>query len=336
MDRADLVLEGGGVKGIALVGALAALDTAGVRPHRIAGSSAGAVVGALAAAGMPTADLAGEMRRVDYTRFRDESVLDRVPVVGKLASILLERGMYEGKAIVAWLEARLGAAGATTFGDLHLSDDDPGSATRDAGRAYRFVATVSDVTLGRLGLLPWDFHTVYRTISDPGGTDRRSVAEAVRASTAIPYYFEPSTLTYETEGEAGDIQKRESLLVDGGLLSNFPVHVFDRSEGRPRWPTIGIKLSARPEPTPPTLDARPGPVRYLTGLVGAMTGFFDRQHIEDPDVVSRTIFVDTTGFGSVDFDIGREERDVLFERGRKAAEAFLATFDFDAYCRNRT
>ena len=48
--RADLVLEGGGVKGIALVGAVTALDEAGYSFPRVAGSSAGAVVAALVAA----------------------------------------------------------------------------------------------------------------------------------------------------------------------------------------------------------------------------------------------------------------------------------------------
>jgi len=41
----------------------------------------------------------------------------------------------------------------------------------------------------------------------------------------------------------------QSVLVDGGMLSNFPVDIFDRTDGKPpRWPTIGIKLSAKQKP----------------------------------------------------------------------------------------
>jgi NTE family protein len=50
--KADVVLEGGGVKGIVLVGALVALTEAGYQLNRISGTSAGAIVGSLVAAGL--------------------------------------------------------------------------------------------------------------------------------------------------------------------------------------------------------------------------------------------------------------------------------------------
>lgn len=65
---ADLVLEGGGVKGIGLVGAYTALEEAGYSFHRIAGTSAGAIVGALIAAGMSPVELKNVMREIDYGR----------------------------------------------------------------------------------------------------------------------------------------------------------------------------------------------------------------------------------------------------------------------------
>jgi NTE family protein len=69
---ADLVLEGGGVKGIGLVGAYCALKETGYRFHRIAGTSAGSIMWALAAADMPTDELIQQMRTVDYLKFEDE------------------------------------------------------------------------------------------------------------------------------------------------------------------------------------------------------------------------------------------------------------------------
>ena len=86
--NADLVLEGGGVRGIGLVGAVSALDAAGYRFPRVAGSSAGAVVGCLVAAlqsaGEPISRLEEIVRTIDYRRFRDSSLLGRVPLVGGL------------------------------------------------------------------------------------------------------------------------------------------------------------------------------------------------------------------------------------------------------------
>ena len=68
---ADLVLEGGGVKGIALVGAISVLEERGYQFRRVAGTSAGAIVGSLVAANARAAELQEIMRAVDYRGFRD-------------------------------------------------------------------------------------------------------------------------------------------------------------------------------------------------------------------------------------------------------------------------
>ena len=58
----------------------------------------------------------------------------------------------------------------------------------------------------------------------------------MRASSSIPFYFDPITIR---DGKSGE----ETTLVDGGMLSNFPVEVFDRTDGaEPRWPTLGVKI----------------------------------------------------------------------------------------------
>ena len=80
---------------------------------------------------------------------------------------------------------------------------------------------------------PWDLESYG---IDP---DKFSVARAVHASSAIPYVFEP-------------VRVGGATWVDGGLLSNFPVELFDRPDAQPRWPTFGIRLSARPGIPPPT------------------------------------------------------------------------------------
>lgn len=62
----DLVLEGGGVKGIAPVGAISVLEQRGYQFRRVAGTSAGAIVGSLVAANARAAELQEIMRAVDY------------------------------------------------------------------------------------------------------------------------------------------------------------------------------------------------------------------------------------------------------------------------------
>jgi NTE family protein len=105
-------------------------------------------------------------------------------------------------------------------------DDD----TLPEERRYKPVVTVADLTRGQLVRLPWDHRRVYGR--DP---DEQSVAHAVRASMAIPFFFRPVSLT--------SANRVMSTLVDGGLISNFPIDSLDRTDGkRPRWPTFGITV----------------------------------------------------------------------------------------------
>ncbi len=122
--RADLVLEGGGVKGIGLAGAVTALSGAGFVFPRVAGSSAGAVVACLVAAlqvaGEPVERLADVVRTVDYRRLRDRGGLGRVPLVGRALALLVHDGLYEGRYLEQFLTGALGDLGVRTFADLRI------------------------------------------------------------------------------------------------------------------------------------------------------------------------------------------------------------------------
>jgi NTE family protein len=318
---ADLVLEGGGVKGIGLVGAYSALREAGYTVNRVAGTSAGAIVGSLIAADMPASDLEKLMRDIDYGRFQDEGFLDHLGLVGKGASILFEKGIYEGDALREWLDEVLTGLGKRTFGDLRL--DDPGSSLTRAKR-FRLVVMVSDVSLGKLVRLPWDYS---KYGLDP---DAQLVADAVRASMSIPFFYEPVELT--AKASRGGTTK--SLMVDGGMLSNFPIEVFDRTDGKPpRWPTFGIKLSARPGAMRAPKFKTANTLDFAKAMLGTMTSFHDQMHIDDPAVLARTMFVDTEGVRATDFDINRPTQDRLYESGRQAATKFLERWSFAQYKR---
>jgi NTE family protein len=316
---ADLVLEGGGVKGIGLVGAYSTLTEAGYRTHRVAGTSAGAIVGALIAADMPMDLLQKTMSEVDYGNFEDRGFLDHLGIVGRGLSLLFEKGIYEGDYLRDWLDGILTELGKRTFADLRI--EDPGGSL-PPGQSYRLVVMTSDISRGRLVRLPWDYH-LYGL--DP---DKQLVADAVRASMSIPFFYEP--VRFEAEDEQG--QKTVSYMVDGGMLSNFPVDVFDRRDSRtPRWPTFGLKLSARPDTAQAQKFEIQGTLSLAKAMVGTMTNFHDQIHIDDESVLARTIFVDTMGVRATDFDLDEATQHTLFENGCEAATKFLATWDFDRY-----
>jgi len=324
---ADLVLEGGGVKGIALVGAISVLEERGFRFHKIAGTSAGSIVGALVAAGTPGERLRELMRALDYSKFQDPPLLGRLGPLGAAAQVVLSKGWCRGDYLRSWLGDTLAERDVRTFAQLRLDDPATDAAIRETpGRDYRFVAMASDVTNGRLVRLPWDYPDRFKI--DP---DQTPVTDAVRASMAIPYFFTPARSPDHVTG-------RTAWMVDGGLLSNFPVDVFDRTDGKePRWPTFGIKLSARPGDTKFT-DVR-GVITLGKAMLTTMTGFYDRMHIDRPDVVARTIFVDTSGVKATDFGLSRDTADRLYESGRAAATRFLdgdakhPKWDFEEYKR---
>jgi NTE family protein len=326
---ADLVLEGGGVKGIGLVGAISVLEERGYGFRRVAGTSAGAIVGALVAAGMRGQDLHDVMGTVDYRRFRDGDLLDHLGAFGKAASVLVDEGIYRGEYLRRWLGDHLHDLGVRTFADL-VVDDRGGSFPRE--QAYRLVVMASDVSQGRLRRLPWDYRERYGL--DPFEVP---VADAVRASMSIPFFYEPVKLKDHLTGDT-------CWLVDGGMLSNFPVDVFDRTDGAPpRWPTLGIKLATRAGALQGVPNDVHGAFSLARAMVATMTSFHDQLHLDDPAVVARTIFIDTFNVRATDFDIDRATQQRLYDSGRRAASKFLdggdgrPAWDFAQYvARHRT
>jgi hypothetical protein len=125
--RLDLVLEGGGVKGIGLAGAYSVLEEHGYEPQNVAGTSAGAITAALIAARYSAAELKEIVLSLDFKQFEDKAWEDRLPVVDRSASILLDQGIYEGKRFYEWIKGLLAQKGVYTFADLVDEEfaDDP-------------------------------------------------------------------------------------------------------------------------------------------------------------------------------------------------------------------
>jgi NTE family protein len=321
----DLVLAGGGVKGIGLVGAVVRLMEAGYRANRIAGTSAGSIVGSIVAAAAKTStvgpqDIRDLVLSLDYGKFLDPGPIERVPLLGPAWAILQGNGVYKGDYVLDFVAAHLKSLGVETFGDLRLDDDQV-----PEDRRFRLVVTATDVTRGQLVRLPWDYRGVYGL--DP---DEQSVAEAVRASMSIPFLFRPVRL----KSAAG----LESTLLDGGLLSNYPIDSLDRLDGKPpRWPTLGVtvlpNLPAGNDKVVPGL----APLRVFGGphlLEDVITTVLvgrDQAYLSQPWVSARTIRVDSGDVGVLDFDITDPEIDALYLKGYDAATKFLSGWDEAAY-----
>lgn len=350
--KVDLVLAGGGVKGIAHVGAVKALHDLGYDRHpRIAGTSVGAIVGALLAHGRTPCQVWDELYGDALEDVPDDRSVDipaitwataklgqpvRLPVRGPLGALWGLRqdlGARPGDQVTEWLRGVFADAGVTTFGDLRRShgrsEDDPPP----------LVVMATDLRLGRLVQFPRDFRAVYGL--DP---DAQPVFEAVRASMSIPLYFDPYAIEPVGRRADGARDLRQSRFVDGGVLANFAVDVLDRQDGSarhplpPRWPTFGITLLHHESAVAVGRSLRNGIANFgafddailgkglsdfADALIGTLVVGQDTAAREHWWMARRTIEVETKPYEIVQFDISDDGQRALYRRGYRAATAFV-------------
>lgn len=301
----DLVCEGGGVKIPGLVGALYGIENNGFTPSHLAGTSAGAIVAALRAAGYTPEELKMLLMDLNFKEFLDGGAWGT-----KAYNVFTNHGIYKGDYFYNYIKKLLTDKGIKTFGDL-LSED-----PADHGiikYRWRLKVFASDISLERLVTLP-DDATLYGMLPDD-----LEVAWAVRASMSIPFFFYP-------------IKKGNSYIVDGGLISNFPIWAFDSYNEEPTWPTFGLLLDEKDAPSrqePNKIGFWPH--EYFLAMFRTMMKANDRRFIRPDDFEQRTIKIDTLGVGTTDFNLSAERKEALFHSGRKAAEEFLENWSFDKY-----
>lgn len=317
----DLVFEGGGVKGIGLAGAYFALYEKEYRPACVAGTSAGAITAALVAAGYTGAELKRiVLEEMHFPLFADRPRLHLLGAAGEVAELLKDRGLHSGDYFHNWIGERLKAKSVTTFGDLR------DETATDESRRYRLQVIASDLTDHSMLVLPRDAEKLGVK------PDELLVADAVRMSMSIPVFFDPVIRTNDRDGI-------RHMIVDGGMLSNYPIWLFDAPESRePRFPTFGMLLVAPNQedpllPHPPTASepsGMPSPIGYVKALADTMMQAHDRFYVEQANF-ARTIPIPTCGVTTTEFDISPQKTQELFDSGQTAAEDFLKTWNFGAY-----
>ncbi|RBW70594.1 patatin-like phospholipase family protein [Bacillus taeanensis] len=287
----DGVFSGGGVKAIALIGALEVVEKQGITFKRAAGTSGGAIVGSLLMAGYTSSELKKILFQTNLTEFLDEpkSIIP-FPFI-KWLRLYWKLGMYKGDRLEEWLETLLKKKGIYTFQDL------------PAG-SLKIIA--SDITTGRLIVLPDDLQN-YGV--NPGTF---SVATAVRMSSGLPYFFEPVPL-YNKKAQ-------KSLIVDGGILSNFPLWVFQRKNSPSKRPIIGLQLSSKQHKIQARKIKNAFDLYYA--LFATMREAHDARYISKHDAKS-IIFIPIEKVMTTSFEINKNSIDMLINIGKLRAEKFF-------------
>jgi NTE family protein len=147
---------------------------------------------------------------------------------------------------------------------------------------------------------------------------------------SFPYFFDPVTLWFS---DAARSERRPHVIVDGGLLSNFPVWLFDSEpqnggasrRRRIRRPTYGFRLhpGAGPEQFPYRAVRRFGwPVSLTRGIFMAAMEAWDRRMMSVTTDV-RTVSIPTGDIRTLDFELAGNKPQRLFDSGYRQTERFL-------------
>ena len=333
--KADAVFEGGGVRGMAFVGALKIAEERGYQWQNIAGTSAGAIVASLLAADYSAKEIEERMWKVDFGELKDTAWEDEVskrllylfkyiPRVGEYIpyafSIFKDLGIFEGKRLQEIIKGHLAARDIRTYKDMIVEEHKANPKKR-----YRLRVIASDLTAGKMLVLPDD-------ISDFGmEPDELSVAFSIRMSMSIPIFFEPVQIYNK-------ITKQKHTIIDGGILSTYPIWLFDAPSGKiPDFPTFGFNLY---EPNPKE-DKRPDPLRkepkeikdpisLAKGIWDCMFSASDKRYISKRHW-ARTIPISTMGISTTDFKLDDLKKQKLLDSGIQGAKAFFNTWDFQEY-----
>lgn len=291
----DGVFSGGGIKGLALIGAYEELETRGFTFKRIAGTSAGSIIASLVAAGYTSKELRELVAEVELSQFLDTRRTWLPLPFTKWLFLYWRLGLYRGRAFEDWLTMKLAEKGVYTFADLPKEK-------------LRVVA--SDLTNGRLLVLPDNLVDLGVPI------DSFPVAKAIRMSCSIPYFFEPVKLK-SLDGT--------NIIVDGAVLSNFPMWLFVEEGAKKIRPVVGISLSSKLK------DHQKHTIKNGFQLFGAL--FDTMKDAHDMKYISRQlekdiIFIPTDNFTSVEFDLIKEKKDALIELGRLQTKEFLKKWSY--------
>lgn len=290
----DGVFSGGGIKGFALVGGLQVLEERGFVFHRTAGTSAGSILAALITAGYTGNEIEQLFREMEINDLLDRRRgWLRFPI-SKWLLLYWKLGLYKGDALEAWISEKLSLKGVVTFGDM-------------APNVLRIIT--SDITNGHLVVLPND-------LKDYGlNPNQFPVAKAVRMSCSVPYFFEPVKIK---------VRNQTNVFVDGGVLSNFPMWLFNTENGLRERPVVGLKLQGDAVVKPHEVD---NAVELFTAVFKTMMGAHDSRYISKKHV-NNIAFIPMKEISSLDFDLNEKEKDLLIKRGRDYTTKFLKSWTY--------
>jgi len=357
----DLVQEGGGVLGIALVGYIYVLEQFGIRFINLAGTSAGSITTLLLAAiGKPYEPKAEKLIELlankEFYEFVDGDKNAR-RIISEITNKRRKwRLIFQGLRIFKKLNKQLGLNPGDNFKNwidelLKANDIENVESLRQkmndflpSMRLRSESGPVSNLR-GEIKIIASDLSTntkvIFPDMTDLYYSSPESVnpSDFVRSSMSIPIFFKPFKISNLPTGrDAQDNWRKKAkyrgqiplqvTMVDGGIMSNFPIDVFHDRSVIPRKPTLGIKLGVER-----TEENKVGNVFQL-----AFSVFDSARQIRDfefifnnPEFERLVTYVDLKDFNWLDFNLSDTNKVEMFARGAEAACVFLKSFNWKEY-----
>jgi NTE family protein len=330
----NLVFEGGGVKGIAYGGAMEVLEKKGIVPNirRVGGTSAGAIYAVLFGLNYSNEEIRQILSRLNFNNFLDDSW----GIIRDFQRVLRDFGWYQGNFFRKWISELIGSITEnreSTFKDIYDQKEKKG---------FRDIYLVGT-----------NLSTRFSEVFSYEHTPRMPLADAVRVSMSIPLFF------------AAQRSLRGDVYVDGGLLDNYPIKLFDREkyietqvlEAHSREPeyyrdhnrdlkqmgteissylynkeTLGFRLDSQREIAVFRDQAEPPREKiddffsYAWGLIETIMEGQANQHLHCDDW-HRTIYIDTLGVKTTEFNLEEGKKEALIESGREHTGKYFDWYD---------
>ena len=293
--KVGLVLSGGGAKGAAHIGVLQYIEEAGIPIDYIAGTSMGSIVGGMYALGYSSDEIRDIISSVDWDRLISNNVDRRkisfsqksdrnTHVINVPFSIKNNTEDMQSRSFRNSLPKGLvsGDNLINLFNSLAVGYSDPISFDE---LPIPFICIATNMINGEAEVL-----------------DKGEFSKSLRASMAIPILFDP-------------IKMNNTLYVDGGLVSNFPVEQC-RAMGADY--IIGVSMSPGLEENPENLSSILSQVKQLKEVITDKD--FDEYHQQCDIFISP----DLRGVGMLSFDAESVAR--VTQSGYDAAQAQEANF----------
>lgn len=318
----NLVMEGGGIRGLAYLGALQVLEKERIldKIQNVAGSSAGAIAGIMVALNYSSHEIDSVLHSLKIQEFNDGRFF-----IGKIKRVTKEYGIHKGVKLSDWIgnliKYKTGHEDITFRGLYELTLKDPGF--------KNFYCTGTNISKQELEIFSWE------------NWPDMKLRTAVQISSCIPFYFVPIAIDDRGNEVPHDQDSvKYDLYVDGGMLCNYPISIFDscKSGGNPlvcndvvfNPHTLGLKLERaeqidvfnqnKTHVAPYEIQSMKD---YSSAVMNLLVETLNRRSPDLENERGRTIYISYGNVGGKPRKVSLKEKEELYNNGLSAANKFF-------------